>query len=82
MVVWIVLGLASCASFICALQDVFQSLLSRLEARAAAARKDRVNSVVSDRPTAAAAGTSDDQQLDVSPPSDVTELDNLRNRNV
>ena len=78
MVVWIILGLASCVSFIAALQDIFESLVARLEARTAAAKKDKINSVTD---TAAASGT-DDHQGEVSLPSDVTELDNLRNRNV
>jgi len=75
VVVWIILGLASCVSFIAALQDIFESVLARVEARA----KDRVNSVAD---TADAAAGTDGQQGDASVRTDVTQLDNLHNRNV
>lgn len=82
---WIILGLASCASFLATLQDVYSTLVNRADGKAAAVNRDKHRNV-RDAATAATdenegdGGTSAVRPGDTSLQSDVTELDDQQDK--
>jgi len=77
---WIILGLASCASLVAILQDVYSTTVDRVEGRAASIKKNKQRTARDVTAAAAAAAGDDDgdttdvRQGDVSLQSNVTEL--------